>query len=327
MDFYPWQTQQIDTLLAQMGTGKLPHAILLTGAQGIGKTDFALAFVQRLFCQQALGVKACGQCEACHMLEVETHPDIKRIGPPEGKQNIVVDQIRDLIEYVSLTPHSSTKKVAVIEQADLLNVNAANSLLKTLEEPPESSMLILVTHRPDRLLPTIRSRCQQMLFATPDYAQAKEWLLPQLKNKADVEALLALSAGAPLKALTYAEDKVLEKRKNLFAEVEQLVTGKKSPVDVAKSWYKNDFDLVINCLTSWMIDMIRLKADQRKSVINNPDIRELLDKFARNSGLRNMMDFYQKLTKTGQLTKSNINPQMILEDVFIEWKKLCHQGR
>ena len=330
MNFYPWQTQPLDTLLTQMGTGKLPHAILITGAEGIGKLNFSLTFVQRMFCKQATGMSPCGECDACHMFQVGTHPDLKHIAPPEGKQTIVVDQIRELISYVSLTPHSAIKKVAVIEQAELLNVNAANSLLKTLEEPPESSMLILVTHRPDRLLPTIRSRCQTMLFSTPDTTQASRWLSNELKSD-DVGALLALSGGAPLKALSYAEDNVLEKRNTFFSELEQLSEGKKNPIEVAKGWFKNDLDLTVNCLTSWVSDMIRIKALENESTISadtlsNPDLQSSLKKMTQSAGLKTMLDFYQSLSKVNQLQKSNINSQMILEDVLINWQKLCHKG-
>jgi len=337
MNFYPWQTRALDTLLAQMGTGKLPHAILLTGAEGIGKLNFALTFAQRFFCQQASGVSPCGQCDACHKFLAETHPDVKRIAPAEGKQVIAVDQIRALIEYVSLTPHSASKKVVIIEQAELLNVNAANSLLKTLEEPPESSMLILVTHRPDRLLPTIRSRCQAMLFPTPDAAQASTWLSDQLKTDENISTLLALSGGAPLKALGYAEDNMLEKRNNFFSELEQISSGKKNPIDVAKSWHKNDFELTVNCLTSWVTDMIRLKALERqtsisagvisKEFLSNSDLQTALTKITKTAGLKAMLDYYQSLTKVTQLKKSNINPQMILENVLIDWQSLSRRDK
>jgi len=323
MNFFPWQTQPLDTLLAQLGTGKLPHAILITGAEGIGKLNFALTFVQRMFCKQAMGDSPCGQCSACHMFDVATHPDIKRIGPLEGKQVIAVDQIRELISYASLTPHSAPKKVAVIEQAELLNVNAANSLLKTLEEPPASSMLILVTHRPDRLIPTIRSRCQSMLFVTPDTAQASAWLSGQLANKDDVAALLALSGGAPLKALSYAENNVLEKRNTFFSEIVQLSSGKKNPIEIAKSWFKNDLDLTVNCLTSWITDMIRLKASESNASLSNPDLHTQLLKLTKTAGLKAMLDYYQTLGKANQLKKSNINSQMILEDLLVEWKNIC----
>ena len=322
MNFYPWQTQPLETLLAQVGTGKLPHAILITGAEGIGKLNFALAFVQRIFCKQAMGTSPCGTCDACHMFNVATHPDIKRIAPPEGKQAILVDQIRELIEYVSLTPHSAPKKVAVIEQAELLNVNAANSLLKTLEEPPASSMLILVTHRPDRLLPTILSRCQTMLFATPDENQAREWLSSKIENQDDISALLALSGGAPLKALSYSENSMLEKRNKLFSEMEDLSIGKKNPIEIAKSWFKNDLDLAVNCLTSWVTDMVRLKASESMDNISNPDLKVSLLKLVKTAELKNLLDYYQSLGKVNQLKKSNINSQMILEDLLVEWKNI-----
>ncbi len=327
MIFFPWQIQPADTLLAQMGAGKLPHAILLTGAEGVGKLNFALTFVQRLFCKQATGMAPCGQCDACHLFDVGTHPDLKRVAPPEGKQTIVVDQIRGLINYVSLTPHSAAKKVSVIEQAELLNVNAANSLLKTLEEPPASSMLILITHRPDRLLPTIRSRCQTMLFTTPDIRQASKWLSGELQSD-DVAAFLALAGGAPLKALQYAEDNTLEKRNSFFLDLEQLSSGKKTPIEMAKIWFKNDLDLAVNCLTSWVGDMIRLKALENEKtisddVLSNPDLQQPLQNMAKSARLQTMLDFYQSLGKVNQLKKSNINAQMILENVLIDWQNLC----
>jgi len=316
-------------LFAQMREQKLPHAILLTGAAGIGKLHFALVFVQRLFCKQATGLSPCGECEACHLFKAGTHPDLKRIALLEGKQSIAVDQIRDLVAYVSLTPHSAAKKVAVIEQAELLNVNAANSLLKTLEEPPDSSMLILVTHRPDLLLPTIRSRCQTMLFATPDSAQASRWLSNELQTD-EVEVLLALAGGAPLKALVYAKNNVLEKRTLFFAELNQLSSGKKTPIEVAKNWFKNDLDLTVDCLTSWVCDMIRLKAINSENdkaiesdLLSNPDLTKALTEMAKLPSLKNLLDFYQSLGKVSQLKKSNINSQMILENLLIDWQKLC----
>lgn len=328
MQLYPWQQDNMNSLLKQLSSGKLPHALLIAGADGIGKLNLAKTFVQRFFCTQAMGMSPCQSCDACHKFEVNTHPDLKLIEPPEGKQFIVVDQIRALIEFVSLTPHSSSKKIVIIDQAEKLNINAANSLLKTLEEPPESSMLILITHRPDMLLPTIRSRCQQNNLALPADSIAKTWLAREAKEmqkSTDVNAVLSLASGAPLKARQMIEDDVLIKRDQLFSSFEAIASNETHPIEVAKTWFKNDADFVVSCMLSWLVDIIRLRSDNggTKPMISNTDIRPSLTDLAASLSLRNAIDLYQKLIQYGTLKKSNVNAQLILEDYLIDWKMLC----
>ena len=323
MPIYPWQIAQWQTLQQRMQTKKLPHAMLLIGAQGLGKLDFALSFVSRLFCTSPVANEACGHCEACHLLNIKHHPDLKLVAAEEGKQIISVDQIRELIGYQNLTPHSSPKKVAIVKSAEQMNVNASNSLLKTLEEPPESSILILITHNPDRLLPTIRSRCQTINFIAPDSQQALTWLLPKLDGDKNLAAnLLALANNAPLKALDYAEMGVVEQRNQLFESLQGMHLGRLNPVSVAASWLKTDFELTCLCLTSWVVDMIRLKADQHPPLLGNPDLGQALRSLSEKIDLRGLLDLYQKLLGVAVLKRSNINGQMILEDLLIHWVRL-----
>ena len=324
MQYYPWQQTQWQKLMQRIKANKLAHALLLTGSQGLGKLDFAQAFVNRLFCASAVNDQACGSCEACHLLKINHHPDLKLIAAEDGKQVISVDQIRELIAYQNLTPHSAPKKVAIVKSAERLNINAANSLLKTLEEPPESSILILVTHHPQRLLPTIRSRCQSINFTAPDAQQSLTWLLPKMNNdKRKAINLLALANNAPLKALDSADIGLLEQRNQLFESLQGISQGALNPVTVAAAWLKNDFELMCLCMTSWVVDMVRLKADQQSPVLGNPDLGDALKSLSEPIELRGLLDFYQALIGASNLKRSNINVQMILEDLLIQWVRLA----
>jgi len=327
MQILPWQQEQWQSMMQRIASNKMAHAIIYTGPEGVGKTNFAHAFVHRLFCKRPVNNQACGCCDACHLLNINHHPDLKLIAPAEGKQIISIDQIRELIEYQNLTPHSAPKKVAVIEHAEMLNVNASNSLLKTLEEPPASSLLILLTHHPDRLLPTIRSRCQRVEFTSPDFQQALMWLMPQVNNDQSLAtSLLALASNAPLKALSYAANNMIDQRNTIFESMQGLNQGKLNPVTVAASWLKQDFEIMHYCMVSWVIDMIRLKASNDPPILGNPDLKQTLRKMSESIDLRGLLNYYETLNKTVQWKRSNINAQMILEDILIQWVKISRYG-
>ena len=127
-------------------------------------------------CEQPLVYKACGECKSCQLIKAESNPDFIKISPEEEGKAIKVDQIRGLIEKIALTSHGKTYRVIIISPADALNINASNSLLKTLEEPPANTILILITDKPSKLMATIRSRTQMIRFELPDTEQSMRWL-------------------------------------------------------------------------------------------------------------------------------------------------------
>src|SRR3569833_523405 len=184
--------------------GRLPHALLLTGPQGMGKQRFAENWMAGLLCEapDAEGC-ACGVCRSCQLLAAGNHPDYRQLTPPEEGKVIGVDQVRELIQYVALTPQYGRYKIALIHPADKLNINAANSLLKTHEEPPSHSLLMLVSARPRRLPDPVRSRCQLVHFSPPPDEVAAGWLAIQVSVAAPGQ-LLKLADGAPLRALELA---------------------------------------------------------------------------------------------------------------------------
>ena len=122
---------------------RIPHALLVTGAVGVGKQNFAVAFCQRLLCFKGSESGACGECKACQLMIAGTHPDIHYVQLEEKSQALKIDQIRELVVALTKTSQISSRHCVIIEPADRLNVNAANALLKLLEEPPGNSVIVL----------------------------------------------------------------------------------------------------------------------------------------------------------------------------------------
>src|SRR5260221_8037042 len=202
---------------------KLPHALLLHGAQGVGKLALAERFAQLLLCEKrGQGTQPCGACEGCRWFLGGNHPDVRFLEPEtlarhqpaaeegeeekakEGKASnqIKIDQTRALGDFVQVASHRGGRRVAIIHRAEDMNTATANSLLKILEEPPASALFLLVSHRPARLLPTIRSRCVPVPVPLPEAKAAAAWLAGQ--GVRTPERWLAFAGGAPLRALDYA---------------------------------------------------------------------------------------------------------------------------
>ncbi|MBI5040490.1 MAG: DNA polymerase III subunit delta', partial [Gammaproteobacteria bacterium] len=153
---YPWQDTEWAQLRARAAQRRLPHALLVTGPAGVGKCDFADAFARSLLCKHPAGDgSACGNCEACHLVRAGTHPDYLTVTFIEDKTQIGIDQIRELCRALALKSHAGGYKIAIVTPAERMTVEAANSLLKTLEEPTDNTLLMLVTEQPARLPATI----------------------------------------------------------------------------------------------------------------------------------------------------------------------------
>ncbi|MDQ2149748.1 DNA polymerase III subunit delta' [Alcaligenaceae bacterium C4P045] len=232
--FYPWQHDLARQWLADRE--RFAHAWLLHGLTGIGKVTFAHAAAASLLCERPVAGLACGDCPSCTWMTSGNHPDFRRIRPEavaveegadapsdadEGdgggesaapasgsakrapSKDIRIDQIRALGPWFNMATHRGGWRVALLYPAEALNVMAANALLKILEEPPEHTILLIVADAPDRLLPTLLSRCRRLPMATPDATQALLWLGEQ--GVAAPDAWLAAAGGAPLAALTLSQ--------------------------------------------------------------------------------------------------------------------------
>jgi len=217
---HPWNAPLFESL--RRASDRLPHALLIHGARGTGKLALAEAIAQLLLCEAADAArKPCGTCEGCRWLRAGSHPDFRRVEPEalareplaeeegdapakKGKPSteVKVEQVRELAGFLNLRSHRGRLRVALVHPAEDMNPNAANALLKGLEEPPAGAVFLLVSHRPARLLPTIRSRCVALPVALPARDKALEWLSAQ--GAKDPGRWLAFAGGAPLGALDYA---------------------------------------------------------------------------------------------------------------------------
>src|SRR2546423_4975072 len=212
----PWNEPIVDDIRRRLE--RLPHALLIHGARGVGKLARAERIAQLLLCESS-GKRPCGACEGCRWFLAGSHPDFRRIEPEalaresaaeeepverKGKPSIEikVEQVRALADFLNIGSHRGGRRVALVHPAEAMNDVTANALLKGLEEPPASAVFVLVSHRPAQLLPTIRSRCVAIPVALPPRDAALAWLAKEgVKN---AERWLAYAGGAPLRALEYA---------------------------------------------------------------------------------------------------------------------------
>src|SRR5256885_1391852 len=225
---HPWNQPIVESLKARLD--RLPHALLLHGPRGVGKLALAETMAQLLLCERSdLAKRPCGSCDACRWYLAGNHPDFRRLEPeaiaklpppmeeeegsepPTTKRTkqpslfITVDQVRALAGFLNVGSHRGGRRIALAHPAeDLYLPNAANALLKGLEEPPAGAMFILVSHRPARLLPTIRSRCVAIPVPIPPREVSLAWLAAE--GATNPERWLAFAGGAPVQALDYATE-------------------------------------------------------------------------------------------------------------------------
>lgn len=311
----PWQQTLWDSVQARRRAGTLPHALLLCGSRGLGKQQFAAQFARSLLCAapSAAGL-ACGVCRSCLLFKRGAHPDYRRVAPEEDSKVIKIDQIRELCAALGFTSQYGGYQIAHLEPADALNTAAANSLLKTLEEPTPNTLLLLVTDRPASLPATLRSRCQRLTFQIPDAAMARGWLQAQVSAQQTFDDVLALAQGAPLRALALAQGDALARRQALFATLAQIVAGTADPVTVAAAWMKTDVKETLDWLRDGVVSMIRLKM----AGVGDADA-QALQALAHALDLRDLYAHLDRLTQALRLADTSVNTQLLFEDILIPW--------
>jgi DNA polymerase-3 subunit delta' len=319
----------------------LPHALLITGIEGVGKLGFARSFAKLLLCQAVQHDAAldmpCGECQSCQLQRAGTHPDFLAVEPEAEGKVIPVDQVRRVGEFLSFTAQLAGHQVAIIAPADKMNRFAANSLLKTLEEPTSGSYLLLVSSQPSLLLPTIRSRCQDVQVRTPTTEQAIQWLTDYDKSGLDrgqIAALLTLANGAPLTVLEYMKNKTQQNVGEMIKNLGEIVEQRQDPVQIAKEWAGNNVNTLLNWWILWTAYMIRLKScSQAPDTISNTTLHagELayyseLQKIAARVDLQGLFHFLDRLTDSRRLLNSQVNVQMLLEDLLIGWNRMTREN-
>jgi len=251
----PWLDGARAQVAAALAAGRLGHALLIQGPAGIGKLALA-EFIGRLALCERPGSAPCGACAACHLHAAGNHPDLHRVGLVDEKKQVAVEDVRQLIEKLTLRSYRGGRKVAIIDPADLMSTSGANSLLKTLEEPSADALLILTVARPDRLPATIASRCQRILLRAPPAPVALAWLAA-IDPAVDWRGPLALAAGAPLAALRLGRADATAFEKDMGALPGILNRPDADVVGLAERFKEDRPADRLRWIENWVTDRIR----------------------------------------------------------------------
>lgn len=324
---YSWQKAQWDNVLQRKDT--LPHAILLRGRAGIGKHDFALSLSHALLCQQTSGPQAaCGTCPSCQWLKEGGHPDFKWITPEDNSANestskkktgkksqISVAQIRQLYDYLSLSTHQvNGHRIILISPAETLNLASANALLKMLEEPPANTLFLLVASQPQRLLPTIISRCQVLDLPIPSNTEAVAWLSEQGVN--NPESALEYTGGAPLEALRIQDQ--LDANHKL---IQQLALGQRlDPFVSAPLFLALGMERAINIIQKWIFDLVSVKLVQN-SHYHSQQVNAL-QALCKSVNLGVLLRFQRDLNEAKKAANHPLSNEMQLENILLQYTRV-----
>lgn len=241
----PWQEGIHQRLCRADRAGKLPHALLLSGASGLGKVQLATAFATGLMCNET-SPDACGHCESCSLMKAGSHGDFRWLAPEEGKRAIGIDAVRSAVGFVQKTAAYGTRKVLLIEPAEAMTAQAANALLKTLEEPQGSSVILLVSSQAGALIATVRSRCQSVVVPPPGPDQALEWLMAQANCAPELAAqALTLANGRPVAALSLVTTGELAGLAELSTVLERVLSGSVAGGEAAQALGQYDHGLLL----------------------------------------------------------------------------------
>jgi DNA polymerase-3 subunit delta' len=340
---YTWQSGLWANLLGNLD--RLPHALLVAGPGGIGKRSFANALAARLLCERATGsAAACGQCPACLWIAAGSHPDLRLVQPQEdpaedagegaeenppaklkrGVRPIVIDQVRALQDFIGMSAHRRGWRVVIVEPAEAMNSAAANSILKMLEEPTPSTLFLMISDQPKRLLPTLRSRCRTVVFGKPGRAPAIDWLRGQGIEQPESE--LAFAGGYPLRAAEFAGSGLAAYRK-------QFVTGlaggaEVDPIALAarcEAWMRGrevaalTLTVLTDWLQRWLYDLIAVCTGG--SARYHPGERQILAQLAGRARIDAVIGCYNEALRFRRASEHTLNPRLFLEDMLLRYQR------
>ncbi len=312
---YAWLAAAWHGAIAQVQSRRVPHAWLITGPAGIGCTEFALALSQYLLCIAPQEQSACGNCKSCLLLKAEAHPDLQIVLPEAPGKPIKIDQIRQLGDFVMQTSQQGGRKLVILYPAERMNLNAANALLKNLEEPSGGCVFVLVSDTPALLLATIRSRCQRLDVRRPPEAVALAWLMEQGVENAQLR--LQEADGCPLRVMSWLDNDIYKQRQILRDALAAVLGFRQSPAEATRALLK--FDAV------WVMDefirVLTLAARSTAEAIPGaPEADELIQRLKLKPAVR-LFALYGKLLQSKRLLLSGTNPnvELVYNDILIDF--------
>lgn len=304
----PWLKTPCETLERAVAQDRLPHAVLLQIGAGQGGEWLARWLAARVFCPTV-----CGHCLACRRVQAGEHPDLQLLSP-EDSAEIKIEQVRHLSEQFALTRHGAGRKIAIITPADRLNRNAANALLKTLEEPSGDALIILVTAKPTRLPQTIASRCLRLLVAPPTLRSMVDWLAQSAAaehSQVDWAAVLDIIGPSPLWAREVDHARVLAIREAAQSVLQDALAGRLDPPAIAERWGKEDFDWYLTALERGAQTALRQSA-LRQSAVRQSASHEGGGSPA-SSAAQFWLELIDEINEARRWTETPINKSLVIQ--------------
>jgi len=255
-DTLPWLREPQQRMRAAFGAGRLPHSLLLLSVPGLGAEQLANWLTALALCESP-GARPCGICASCRLLRSDTHPDLHTVRLEENAQQIKVDQVRELIESLTLKSYRGGYKIGIIEGAEALNANGANAFLKTLEEPSMDTMLIMIARPNHRLPATIASRCLRLSLRPPSTETAIEWLEAYSNGSQRWGAALALAGGAPLLAMQLDAEGLSALDADMHQSMLQLAEGSVDITLLSETWLRSNPGMRIAWLENWITQRVQ----------------------------------------------------------------------
>ena len=313
----PWFYELLGRVAVDSAAERLGHALLIHGVEGIGVDILASRLAELKLCEtwrrqpyvDTEIPEPCGQCKSCRLQASGSHPDLYRLVPEGAAQIVKVDQIRALVSSMSRTPQISACKVALIYPAHRMNNNAANALLKLLEEPPGESLIILGTERPQLLPATIRSRCSMLKLRSPTATETRAFLLSLNLDEASIEQGLDSLGLKPFSIQESINSGSLQEYHQLAEQIERLEAGQETPSTLARQNKGMNPERMLNYLIKQVV--LRRRSGKRVSMQQYLEFEAI----------------YEAVTQARRALDAGVNPNMdlLLESIFIDWQRLGKQ--
>ncbi|MGH7829874.1 MAG: DNA polymerase III subunit delta' [Candidatus Binatia bacterium] len=313
--------KQLETLRRGLERGRLHHAYLFLGPEGVGKKSVALSLAMAIHCADR-EYDFCGECQNCHRIRAGNHPDVRLIEPPAGKKEIGIPQIRELERELAFRAFSRGKKVAILDPADLMNYHAQNSLLKTLEEPPGDSLLILIAKSMGSLLPTLVSRCLRLSFGAPGLDAVTEVLARRKGIPMEEAKLLArLTMGSLGEALGCDTEELLNRRREWIERLDSLAPGDYSAVMALAEEVAGDREACLKflrCMEGWYRDILLYQIGGWTEQIRNVDMEKTLRERSRSYRVEHTLSVLARAGAGAREIQRNFNRRLVLENILMK---------
>jgi DNA polymerase-3 subunit delta' len=308
-----WFAPAREEVTMALAAGRLAHGLIIHEDPGAGGREFACWVAQRVNCRERSRAP-CGECQECRWIAAGQHPDVTLIAPEGDSVQIVIEQVRALVADLALTAHGSGYKVVILTPAEAMNPNAANALLKTLEEPPPRTLLLLVTSQPSRLLPTLRSRCSRLRLVGPSRAVAAQFL-SQASGAGPWEEALAATGAGPFALLEADAAALARLRSDTLDTLRDIGSGRIQPPGVAERWadrsHSKDLPVRLACLESWITERILESASNR-------DLTHLSGQGMPQNICR-LFELSDAIRDMRKLSHTSINKGMAVESLLWRW--------